>query len=112
MVAILLGLFRPIWLLGKSHDAVGLENLALGQQLAIYKREKKRPRLIRRDRWFWIALASIGKEWRQSLVVVHPDTVVRWQRQRFRRYWAKFLGLSSLTVAGAVGIVEYFRSGL
>jgi transposase InsO family protein len=26
--------------------------------------------------------------WRKSLFVVHPDTVVRWQRQRFRKYWA------------------------
>src|ERR1700681_1575946 len=33
MVAILLGLFRLIWLFGKSHDAVALENLALRQQL-------------------------------------------------------------------------------
>src|ERR1039458_2357580 len=89
MGAILLGLFRLIWLFGRSHDAVALENLALRQQLAIYKRKKKRPRLIRRDRWFWIALASIWKDWQQALLVVHPDTVVRWQRQRFRGYWAE-----------------------
>ena len=89
MLAILLGLFRLIWLFGRSQDAVALENLALRQQLAIYKRKKKRPRLIRRDRWFWIVLASIWKDWRQALLVVHPDTVVRWQRQRFRSYWAE-----------------------
>jgi putative transposase len=34
-------------------------------------------------------LASIWKDWRQALLVVHPDTVVRWQRQRFRSYWAE-----------------------
>jgi putative transposase len=89
MLAILLGLFRLIWLFGRSQDAVALENLALRQQLAIYKRKKKRPRLVRRDRWFWIVLASIGKDWRQALLVVRPDTVVRWQRQRFRSYWAE-----------------------
>jgi hypothetical protein len=50
MLAILLGLFRLIWLFGRSQDAVALENLTLRQQLAIYKRKKKRPRLIRRDR--------------------------------------------------------------
>ena len=89
MLAILLGLFRLIWLFGRSQDAVALENLTLRQQLAIYKRKKKRPRLIRRDRWFWIVLASIWNDWRQALLVVHPDTVVRWQRQRFRSYWAE-----------------------
>jgi hypothetical protein len=49
MLAILLGLFRLIWLFGRSQDAVALENLTLRQQVAIYKRKKKRPRLIRRD---------------------------------------------------------------
>ena len=45
MLAILPGLFRLIWLFGRSQDAVALENLTLRQQLAIYKRRKKRPRL-------------------------------------------------------------------
>jgi len=89
MLAILLGLFRLIWLFGRGHDAVALGNLTLRQQLAIYKRKNKRPRLIRRDRWFWNALATIWKDWRRALLVVHPDTVVRWQRQRFRGYWAE-----------------------
>ena len=38
---------------------------------------------------FRIALAGLWKSWRRALVQVHPDTVVRWQRQRFRRYWAQ-----------------------
>ena len=50
MLAILPGLFQLIWLFGRSQDAVALENLTLRQQLATYKRKKKRPRLIRRDR--------------------------------------------------------------
>ena len=44
MLAILLGLFQLIWLFGRGHHAIALENLALRQQLAIYKRKKKRPR--------------------------------------------------------------------
>jgi hypothetical protein len=66
-----------------------LENLALRQQLVIYKRKNKRLRLIRREHWFWIALATIWKDRRRVLLVVHPDTVVRWQRQRFGSYWAE-----------------------
>src|ERR1700730_14606785 len=88
MLATLLGLFQLIWLFGRGHRAVVLENLALRQQLAMYKRKKKRPRLVGRDRWFWIALSAVWKDWRRPLFVVHPDTVVRWQRERFRRYWA------------------------
>src|ERR1019366_2332332 len=63
--------------------------LALRQQLAVYKRNSKRPRLNRSDRAFWITLASVWNGWRRVLVLVHPDTVVRWQGQRFRRYWAQ-----------------------
>lgn len=89
MLASLLGLFRLFWLFGKGHQALVLENFALRQQLRIYKRTEKRPYLIARDRWFWIALSSVWKDWRRALYVVHPDTVVRWQRERFRKYWAR-----------------------
>ena len=89
MFAFLLGLFRLIWLLRSGHQAVVLENLALRQQLAVHKRKKRRPQLIRCDRWFWIALVGLWQGWRRALIVVHPDSVVRWQRQRFRRYWAE-----------------------
>jgi len=88
MLGLLLRLFRLVWLFVRGHQALVLENLALRQQLSIYKRKQKRPRLTRWDRLFWIALAGSWRGWRKSLFVVHPDTVVRWQRQRFRKYWA------------------------
>jgi putative transposase len=87
MLAFLLGLFRMVWLFGKDHRGVVLENLALRQQLSIYKRKHKRPHLLGRDCWFWITLCLLWKDWRRALIVVHPDTVVRWQRERFSRYW-------------------------
>jgi len=59
MLAFLLGLFRLVFLFGKGHHAVVLENLALRQQLSIYQRQQKRPRLVERDRWFWIALSKL-----------------------------------------------------
>ena len=89
MLGFLLALFQFIRLLGSGHEAVILENIALRQQLAIYKRKHKRPRLLQHDRWFWMLLARVWKGWRAALFVVHPDTVVRWQRERFRRYWAQ-----------------------
>lgn len=89
MLAFLLGLFRIVWLFGKDHRGVVLENLALRQQLSIYKRKHQRPHLVGRDRWFWMTLSVLWKDWRRALIVVHPDTVVRWQRERFRRYWSR-----------------------
>jgi hypothetical protein len=81
-----------VWLFGKGHRDVVLENLALRQQISIYQRKQKRPRLTRGDRWFWMTVSVMWKNWRQALLIVHPDTVVRWQRERFRRHWG---GLSS-----------------
>ena len=59
MFFFLLGLFRLVWLFGKGHQTVVLENLSLRQQLSINKRKQKRPRLVGRDRWFWIALSVV-----------------------------------------------------
>src|ERR1700751_3690604 len=74
MLGFLLGLFRLVWLFEKGHQAVVLDNRALRQQLSVYKRRQKRPRLVGRDRWFWIALSEVWTEWRRALCIVHPDT--------------------------------------
>ncbi len=64
-----------------------LENLALRHQLAVYTRGRRRPRLRRHDRRFWSLLARGWSGWRGTLVMVEPDTVVRWHRSAWRAYW-------------------------
>jgi putative transposase len=70
----------------RGHRAVALENLALRQQLAVLTRTK-RPLLRRGDQLFWILLAKSWLDWRSALIVVQPDTVVRWHREWLRRRW-------------------------
>ena len=89
---LLLHLLRLLPVLFGGHRQLALENLALRQQLAVYKRMMTRPRLRRTDRLFWVGLARIWAGWRQSLVIVTPDTVLRWQRRRFREYWTQLSG--------------------
>jgi hypothetical protein len=72
-----------------GHQAVALENLALRQQLAVFRRTIKRLSLRSRDRLFWVALAHAWRDWRTALTVVQPDTVVRWHRQWLRRQWTR-----------------------
>jgi len=67
---------------------LALENLALRQQLAVWKARQPRPPLTAMDRIFWVALSRLWKSWRNSLQVVRPETVVGWHRQGFRHYWA------------------------
>jgi putative transposase len=64
----------------------------LRHQLSVYKRTMMRPKLRTTDRLFWVALARVWAGWRQSLVIVTPDTVLRWQRRRFGEHWAKLSG--------------------
>jgi hypothetical protein len=55
---------------------------------AVWKARQPRPELTTTDRIFWIGLSRLWTNWRHSLQVVRPETVVRWHRQGFRRYWA------------------------
>ena len=64
-----------------------LENLALRQQLAVMKRQRPRPRLRATDRWFWVCLARFWPNWRKSLLLVRPETVISWHRRGFRLFW-------------------------
>jgi len=72
----------------RTRRELALENLALRQQLAVWKSRKPRPRLTEMDRIFWVLLSRLWTGWRQSLQLVRPATVVGWHRQGFRRYWA------------------------
>jgi hypothetical protein len=73
-------------LLYSRRDLV-LENLALRQQLAIFKAKNPRPKLATSDKLFWLLARRLWTGWRNALLVVTPETVVRWHRAGFRLYW-------------------------
>src|SRR5438445_1981197 len=89
MITLLLHLFRVLPFLFGGHRHLALENLALRQQLDVYRRITARPPLRRTDRLFWVVLARVWTGWRRPLVIVTPNTVLRWQRRRFREYWTQ-----------------------
>src|SRR3989454_3669082 len=64
-----------------------LENLALRQQLAVLKRRRRSLCLSPFDKLFWVAVSRFWSGWKQALVVVTPETVIRWHRAGFRLYW-------------------------
>src|SRR5205809_3504281 len=92
MITLLLHVLRLLPFLCGGHRQLALENLALRQQLAVYKRTANRPKLQRSDRLLWVWLSRVWPAWRQALVIVTPATVLRWQRRRFRRHWATLSG--------------------
>jgi hypothetical protein len=55
------------------------ENLLLRQQLSVLTRPTRRvPRLRARDKLFWLLARLARRDWRRHLVLVRPETVVRW----------------------------------
>src|SRR3954463_11888195 len=85
MLTALVVVFRSVALLCCGHRAVVVENLALRQQLAVFRRTVKRPPLRSGDRLFWILLSKAWRNWRTAVVVLQTETVVRWHRQWLRR---------------------------
>jgi hypothetical protein len=63
--------------------------LVLRQQLGVYKRKEKKPRLKNRDRLFWSLLSRLWKDWPSELILVKPETVIRWRKKEFRDFWRR-----------------------
>src|SRR5215470_16832969 len=67
----------------KSRTALQLENLALRHQLGVLQRSVKRPKLITADRLLWAWLSQVWVDWRSSLLMVKPETVIGWPARAF-----------------------------
>ena len=68
--------------------ALQVEVLALRHQLIVLQRNKpKRLPILPVDRWIWSWIPKVWPQWRESLVIVKPETVIRWHREGFRKYW-------------------------
>jgi hypothetical protein len=89
MLQLIVLIGRALALAGRGHHEVVLENMALRQQLRAVKRTTARVRVRTRDRLFWIVLARVWRNWRTALVLVQPETVVRWHRDWVRRRWTR-----------------------
>jgi putative transposase len=53
----------------------------------VLKRRHPKPRIGLFDKLFWVAVRRFWLGWKQSLIVVTPETVVRWHRAGFHLYW-------------------------
>ncbi len=71
----------------QGRHALLVENLLLRQQLAVALRSHRRPHVRWHDRLFWIVARRLCTDWRRHLVLVQPETVLRWHRQSRRLFW-------------------------
>ena len=80
LVVFLIRIFR-------SRRDLLLENLALRQQLVVLKQRCPRPQVSTSDKLFWVILRRLWPEWKHALILLQPETVVRWHRAGFKLYW-------------------------
>jgi putative transposase len=92
MILMILRLLSLIPATLRLRSELALENLALRQQLTILNRRRRRPKLRKLDRVFWVLLSRSWVRWRETLIIVKPETVLRWHRRRFTDYWARLSG--------------------
>src|SRR5438093_6876326 len=83
MIPFFIGFLTCLSAFFRSRCNLGLEILALRQQLGILRRKIPRPRLRTQDRIFWILLRRLWPAWSNVLVIVKPETVVAWHRAAF-----------------------------
>src|SRR5262245_28559240 len=72
----------------RTHTALQAEIAALRHQIAVLQLSApRRLRLKQSDRFLWIVWSWVWPQWRRWLRILKPDTVVRWHRRAFARYW-------------------------
>ena len=87
LYALLYAIVRPILRLsGISSDAEA-EVLVLRHELAVLRRQVKRPQLRRRDRLFLAAMSRVLARERWGAFIVTPTTLLRWHKELVRRKW-------------------------
>ena len=88
MCALLCFILAVLALPFKSKSRLEAENAALRHQLIVLRRKVHcRVRLTNNDRWFFIQLYRWFPSILTVLTIVRPETLVRWHRAGFRRYW-------------------------
>src|SRR5215469_13229100 len=87
MFRVLRLLLGSIFRVFRKRSGLLLENLALRQQLAVLKRHRPRPQIRLFDKLFWVLAKRFWTKWKEALIVVSPETVVRWHRAGFAMYW-------------------------
>jgi putative transposase len=73
----------------RSKTELMLENALLRQQVIVLERQVKRPQLSWRERGIMVLLASRLRNWKGALIIVQPDTLLRWHRDIFRLVWRR-----------------------
>lgn len=72
-----------------SRAQLQIENIYLRKQLEIVTRSSQRIKVKKLDKVFLILGSKFLRSWKDHLVIVKPETLIRWHRERFKLFWKK-----------------------
>jgi hypothetical protein len=75
--------------LTRGRSELVLENAFLRRQVIVLSREKKRAALTNQDRRLLVSSARLLPSWKDALLIVQPDTLIRWHRELFKVMWRR-----------------------
>src|SRR6266508_6380696 len=88
MVALLCFLLALLASPFRSNIRLEAENAVLRHQVAVLRRKVRgRLEFTNADRWFFVQLYRWFPSILQAIAIIRPETLVRWHRAGFRRYW-------------------------
>jgi hypothetical protein len=88
MIALLCFVLNVVVSPFKSKSRLEAENAALRHRVVMLRRMVPgRMRLTNSDRWFLVQLYRWFPSVLTVITVIRPETLVRWHRAGFRRYW-------------------------
>jgi len=80
-------LLETVMDLARGKSELIAENALLRQQLIILRRQIKQSRYTKTERLLLVFLARAVRTWRQALLIVQPEPLLKWHRQGFRLLW-------------------------
>jgi hypothetical protein len=87
LIKVLAEALRWVLLAFRSSRSIQAENLFLRRQLALYVERGVKPRRIDSITRIALTILSGWFDWRDALVVVRPQTLIRWHRAGWKLFW-------------------------
>jgi putative transposase len=84
---LLVELLRFLNVAVRSRSSLAAENLFLRKQLAFYREHEVKPHRLTDAARISLVLWSRWFDWRQALMIVQPETLIRWHRRGFQLFW-------------------------
>ena len=88
VISIAIDVIHFIGKLLQTQASLSAENIFLRKQLALYKERKQKPHRANNEERLVLVLLSKLFNWKNALVIVQPETFIKWHRTAFKRFWS------------------------